>query len=100
MPPGCRMYSYGQLLLCGWTGQALYAALFARKRAPERTAAKWPRGVVPWYRNVLAAVPRTKWKDVAAMLKALHAQEDRAAGENPVAIGFVEKGPVPVRLVG
>jgi transposase-like protein len=37
--------------------------------------------VVHWYRNVLAAVPRTKWKDVAAMLKAIHAQEDRAAAE-------------------
>ena len=32
--------------------------------------AKWQRCVVHWYRNVMAAVPRTKLKDVVAMLKA------------------------------
>ena len=44
-------------------------------------AAKWQRCVVHWYRNVMAAVPRTKLKDVVAMLKAIHAQEDRAAAQ-------------------
>jgi transposase-like protein len=41
--------------------------------------AKWQRCVVHFYRNVLHAVPRGKAKDVALMLKAIHAQEDRAA---------------------
>ena len=41
--------------------------------------AKWQRCVVHWYRNVLGAAPRNKLKDVVAMLKAIHAQEDRAA---------------------
>lgn len=41
--------------------------------------AKWQRCVAHWYRNVLASVPRAMMKDVASMLKAIHAQEDRAA---------------------
>ena len=41
--------------------------------------ARWQRCVVHWYRNVLRTVPKTKWREVAAMLKAIHAQEDRAA---------------------
>ncbi len=39
----------------------------------------WQRCVVHWYRNVLTAVPRGKAKEVAAMLKAIHAQEDLEA---------------------
>lgn len=42
-------------------------------------AAAWQRCVVHFYRNVLHAVPRGKAKDVALMLKAIHAQEDREA---------------------
>jgi len=41
--------------------------------------AAWQRCVVHFYRNVLGQVPRGKSRDVAAMLKAIHAQEDRAA---------------------
>ena len=41
--------------------------------------ARWQRCVVHWYRNVFSDVPKAKVKDVAAMLKAIHAQEDRAA---------------------
>ena len=41
--------------------------------------AAWQRCVVHFYRNVLHAVPRGKAKDVALMLKAIHAQEDREA---------------------
>ena len=49
--------------------------------------AKWQRCVVHFYRNVFIAVPKAKVKDVAAMLKAIHAQEDReAAGEKIVAV--------------
>lgn len=39
----------------------------------------WQRCVVHWYRNVLSVVPRGKMREVADMLKAIHAQEDRAA---------------------
>jgi transposase-like protein len=41
--------------------------------------AKWQRCMVHWYRNVFTAVPKGKVKMVAAMLKAIHAQEDRQA---------------------
>jgi len=41
--------------------------------------ARWQRCVVHWYRNVFSDVPKAKVKEVAAMLKAIHAQEDRAA---------------------
>jgi len=41
--------------------------------------AHWQRCVVHFYRNVLTAVPTSKVAEVAAMLKAIHAQEDRAA---------------------
>lgn len=41
--------------------------------------AKWQRCVVHFYRNVLNAVPKGKAKEVALMLKAIHAQEDKEA---------------------
>jgi transposase-like protein len=41
--------------------------------------ALWQRCTVHFYRNVFTNVPSTKVKDVAAMLKAIHAQEDRDA---------------------
>lgn len=41
--------------------------------------ARWQRCVVHFYRNVFTAVPRGRMRDVAAMLKAIHAQEDRQA---------------------
>jgi transposase-like protein len=41
--------------------------------------AKWQRCVVHFYRNVWTAVPSGKVKGVAAMLKAIHAQEDAQA---------------------
>jgi transposase-like protein len=41
--------------------------------------AAWQRCVVHFYRNVFTAVPTGKVKEVAAMLKAIHAQEDREA---------------------
>ena len=43
--------------------------------------ARWQRCVVHWYRNVFSQVPNGKVADVARMLKAIHAQEDRAAAE-------------------
>jgi len=47
--------------------------------------AAWQRCVVHWYRNVFTGVPRGKVKDVAAMLKAIHAQEDRLAAAKKAA---------------
>jgi transposase-like protein len=43
--------------------------------------AQWQRCVVHFYRNVWTAVPTGKVKDVAAMLKAIHAQEDAQAAK-------------------
>ena len=40
---------------------------------------RWQRCTVHYYRNVLSLVPRAKSREVAAMLKAIHAAEDRAA---------------------
>ena len=39
--------------------------------------ARWQRCVVHFYRNVLNATPRGKSREVALMLKAIHAQEDK-----------------------
>jgi putative transposase len=39
--------------------------------------ALWQRCIVHFYRNVFTVVPRGKVKEVALMLKAIHAQEDR-----------------------
>jgi len=41
--------------------------------------AQWQRCMVHFYRNVFTVVPTGKVKHVAAMLKAIHAQEDLAA---------------------
>ena len=41
--------------------------------------AQWQRCVVHWYRNGWSHVPKGKVKEVAAMLKAIHASEDRDA---------------------
>ncbi len=43
--------------------------------------AKWQRCVVHYYRNVFSLVPRGKVKEVAAMLKAIHGQEDHQAAQ-------------------
>ena len=43
--------------------------------------AKWQHCTVHWYRNVLSVVPRGRMKEVAAMLKAIHAQEDAGAAK-------------------
>lgn len=52
--------------------------------------AQWQRCTVHWYRNVLSVVPRGKMKEVAAMLKAIHAQEDAEAAQEK-ARAVVEK---------
>ena len=44
--------------------------------------AKWQRCIVHFYRNVWTAVPTGKVKGVAAMLKAIHAQEDAQSAKD------------------
>jgi len=44
--------------------------------------ADWQRCAVHFYRNVFSHVPRGKMREVAAMLKAIHAQENREAAES------------------
>lgn len=51
---------------------------------------KWQRCVVHFYRNVFTYVPRGKAREVAAMLKAIHAQEDREEARKKAA-AVVEK---------
>jgi putative transposase len=43
--------------------------------------ARWQRCIVHWYRNVFSHVPATKVREVAAMLKAIHAAEDFEAAK-------------------
>ena len=50
---------------------------------PEAT---WQRCMVHWYRNVMSVVPKGKVKEVMAMLKAIHAQEDRQAARDKAAL--------------
>jgi putative transposase len=47
--------------------------------------AQWQRCMVHWYRNVFTVVPRGRRKEVAAMLKAIHGQEDRQAAREKAA---------------
>ena len=44
--------------------------------------ARWQRCVVHFYRNVFSIVPRDRIREVAAMLKAIHAQEDKEAAKD------------------
>lgn len=47
--------------------------------------AKFQRCHVHFYRNVFSVTPRSKMKEVAAMLKAIHAQEDKVAAKEKAA---------------
>ena len=47
--------------------------------------AQWQRCVVHFYRNVFTVIPKGKRKEVAAMLRAIHAQEDRSAARQKAA---------------
>ena len=43
--------------------------------------ARWQRCMVHFYRNAFSHMPTTKIRDVSHMLKAIHAQESRAAAD-------------------
>jgi putative transposase len=48
-------------------------------------AARWRRCMVHFYRNVFSHVPAGKLREVALMLKAIHAQEDFQAAQRKTA---------------
>ena len=48
--------------------------------------AKWQRCIVHWYRNVFTMCPWKHLREVVAMLKAIHAQEDKAAARQKAAL--------------
>jgi putative transposase len=50
----------------------------------------WQRCLVHWYRNGMSVVPRGKLQEVLAMLKAIHAPEDRQAAQEKASL-VVEK---------
>ena len=52
--------------------------------------ARWQRCIVHWYRNIFSHVPATKVREIAAMLKAIHASEDIVAAREK-AIRVIEK---------
>jgi len=52
--------------------------------------AKWQRCIVHFYRNVFSVVPRGKIREVAVMLKAIHASEDQEAAVEK-ANGVIQK---------
>src|SRR5262249_2060697 len=52
--------------------------------------AAWQRCVVYWYRNIFSHVPSTKMREIAAMLKAIHAGEDVVAAQQK-AVQVIEK---------
>jgi putative transposase len=52
--------------------------------------AAWQRCIVHWYRNIFSHVPSTRVREVAAMLKAIHASEDVAAARAK-ALQVIEK---------
>ena len=48
--------------------------------------AKWQRCIVHWYRNAFTMCPWKHLREVVAMLKAIHAQEDKAAARQKTAL--------------
>ena len=52
--------------------------------------AAWQRCVVHWYRNIFSHVPSNKVREIAAMLKAIHAGEDVEAARQK-AVQVIEK---------
>ena len=52
--------------------------------------ADWQRCVVHWYRNIFSHVPSTKVREIAAMLKVIHASEDIVAAREEV-VRVIEK---------
>ena len=60
------------------TDKCLGLVLAIAETYPE---ARWQRCVVHFYRNVFSVTPRGRAREVAAMLKAIHAQENEEAAQ-------------------
>jgi len=58
----------------------------AESAAEVYPEADWQRCVVHFYRNVFSHVPSTRVREVAAMLKAIHAQENKEAAQQKAAL--------------
>jgi putative transposase len=52
--------------------------------------AQWQRRVVHFYRNVFSPVPSGKVRDIAKMLKAIHAQDNRKAAAEKMAADIAD----------
>ena len=61
-----------------------------RERCGVLLEAAWKRCIVHWYRNIFSHVPSTKVREIAAMLKAIHAGEDIEAARQK-AVQVIEK---------
>ena len=59
--------------------------------------AKYQRCTVHFYRNVLSVVPKQKVADVVKMLKAIHAQEDKAAAMKKLTLFMITVCPCATR---
>jgi transposase-like protein len=62
----------------------------ARIGLSESAATAWQRCIVHWYRNIFSRVPSTKVREIAAILKAIHAGEDIVAARQK-AVQVIEK---------
>ena len=62
--------------------------------------AHWQRYAVHFYRNAFSAVPVSRFRKVAAMLKAIHAQGDREAASAKVRMVTEEMKPLKLEKAG
>lgn len=51
---------------------------------------KWQRCIVHFYRNIFSVVPRKRMPEVATMLKAIHASEDKQAAQEKAKAIFIK----------
>ena len=75
------MYLGGLWLKRSWGSEVrnVTACWWPSASTRRATASCWRQCVVHFYRNIWRAVPSGKSGEVAEMLKAIHAQEDREA---------------------
>ncbi len=62
--------------------------------------AKWQRCIVHWYRNAFSKCPRKHAREEVAMLKAIHAQEDKEAAREKTGLCIVRETRARLRKSG
>ena len=87
----CILSSYTYLASCATKKHVavwLKASAWMMREYPERRSeivfyprAAWQRCIIQFHRNVFSYVPRGKVKEVARMLKAIHASEDKQSAQ-------------------